>query len=83
MYWYLTAKYGKRSRSTNLFASSLAEATVNARTLAAFYATGQGVYGPQCWREGQLKLVSETGEIHIIRHQLPAEWRVIDGGQQP
>ena len=55
---------------------------MKARLLAAFYATGQGVYGPQCWREGQLKLVSEFGEVHIIRHQLPATWTVIDGDQK-
>lgn len=82
MYWYLHAKYEKRSRSTNFVAASLADATMKARLLAAFYATGQGVYGPQCWREGQLKLVSEFGEVHIIRHQLPATWTVIDGDQK-
>lgn len=82
MYWYLNAKYGKRSRNTNFVAGSLADATVKAKLLAAFYATGQGVYGPQCWREGQLRLVSETGETHIIRHEIPAGWTVIDGGQK-
>ncbi len=81
MYWYLNAKYGKRSRDTNFEAYNLADATRKAKLLAAFYATGQGFYGPQCWREGELKLVSEAGDVHIIRHQVPEGWTIIDGGE--
>ena len=82
MNWYLRAKYGKRSRNTNFVAYSLADATMKARLLADFYATGQGLYGPQCWREGQLTLVCELGDSHVIRHQIPEGWSVIEGGKK-
>ena len=82
MNWYITAKYGKRSRSTSIQANSLAEAIIIAKIMAKFHEKGSGVYGPQCWREGQLTMVSELGAVHIIRHQITEGWSVIEGGQK-
>ena len=82
MNWYITAKYGKRSRRTSIQANSLAEAIINAKIMAKFHEKGSGVYGPQCWREGQLTMVSELGAVHIIRHQIPEGWSVIEGGKK-
>jgi hypothetical protein len=82
MNWYITAKYGKRSRHMDIQANSFAEAVVKAKLYAKFLEKGSGVYGPQCWREGQLTMVSELGAVHIIRHQIPEGWSVIEGGKK-
>lgn len=50
--------------------------------MAKFHEKDSGVYGPQCWREGQLTMVSELGAVHIIRHQIPEGWSVIEGGKK-
>ncbi len=43
MNWYITAKYGKRSRSTSIQANSVAEAVTTAKIMAKFYEKGSGV----------------------------------------
>ena len=76
--WYLKAKYGKRSRTTNFWASDLADATRRARLFAKAYAEySSGVYGPQCWREGSLTLVNDQNEVFVIRRERPSWLRVI------